>query len=104
MSAAVLGAYARMLTGLADCTRSDRMSEKQHPKEVRSDLKDVVLPKPELEFPHDLEQTQPTRKDRWPVPQGARSDHVPHAVPLGENERRGGRDRAERPGKRRPSH
>jgi hypothetical protein len=75
---------------------SERAGSSGHPKLVRSDLKEVSSPRPVAIFPHDLEQTSPTRKDRHPLPMGARSDHVPHAVPRGDNERRGGRDRSER--------
>jgi hypothetical protein len=71
-------------------------SEKKHPKVVHSDLKDAKPEKPPVLMHHDLEETPPSRKDRWPEPPGGRSDHVPHAVPRGENERRGGRDRQER--------
>ena len=75
---------------------AERPKKKPHPKEVHSDLKEVTPERVEAVFPHDLDQTPPSRKDRHPLPEGARSDHVPHAVPRGENELRGGTDRAER--------
>jgi hypothetical protein len=67
-----------------------------HPKQVRSDLKDVTPSRAGAAFPHDLEQTPPTRHDRWAKPPGSRSDHVPHAIGPGAREPRGGRDREER--------
>jgi hypothetical protein len=66
------------------------------PKMVRSDLKDITPGKTGAAFPHDLEQTPPRRKDRWPKPIGSRSNHTPRAIARGTNERRGGRDRVER--------
>jgi hypothetical protein len=74
---------------------------KSHPKLVRSDLKDLTPSRRGAAFPHDREQTSPTRKNRRRLRQGARSTHVPRAVPRAENERQGGRNRAER--KRRPA-
>ena len=73
--------------------------KRKAPKPVRSDLRDVTPSKRGAAFPHDLEHTPSTRADRRRgarEPAGARSNHVPHAVPLGENERRGGCDRIER--------
>jgi hypothetical protein len=70
-------------------------------KLVRSDLKDITPSRAGAAFPHDLEQTPISRKDRHPKPASSRSNHVPHAIPLGTNELRGGRDRAERQGRRR---
>jgi hypothetical protein len=67
-----------------------------HAKEVRSDLKDLTPGKQGAAFPHDVAQTAKSRKDRHPVGPGDRSDHVPHAIPRGDNEQRGGRDRVER--------
>src|SRR5262245_51046389 len=59
-------------------TRGQSVEEvRRRPKFVRSDLKDVrparrmVAPP---SFPHDREQTHPQRKDRHPLPAGARSD------------------------------
>jgi hypothetical protein len=69
---------------------------KGHPKEVRSDLKDISPSRRGAAFPHDREQTSQTRKNRRRLAAGARSTHVPRAVPQGDSERRGGRDRAER--------
>jgi hypothetical protein len=71
------------------------------PKLVRSDLKDIKPSRSGAAFPHDQEQTPASRKDRWPKPPGSRSNHVPHAIELGTNELRGGRDRVERRGRRR---
>jgi hypothetical protein len=71
-------------------------------KQVKSDLKDARRTRSvEPEFPHDRDQTPPSRKDRRPLQTSSRSDHVPHAVRRGDNEKRGGRDRKERPGRRR---
>ena len=71
-------------------------SSTHRPKPVKSDVKDVTPSRRAAAFPHDREQTSPTRKDRRPQGAAARSDHVPRAVPRGTNELRGGRDRSER--------
>jgi hypothetical protein len=71
------------------------------PKLVKSDLKETVPARRGAAFPHDREQTPPTRKDRWPKQPGSRSTHVPRAISRGANEQSGGRDRAERQGRRR---
>jgi hypothetical protein len=66
---------------------------RKRPKHVRSDLKDnTQRDKPKLLFRHDLEEAHPTRHDRWNKPG---HDHVPHTVPRGDFESRGGRDRFE---------
>ncbi len=76
--------------------RERAVPPKRHPKEVKSDLKDLTPSRRGAAFPHDLEQTPPTRKNRRRSPPGSRSDHVPHVVPRAGQELRGGHDRAER--------
>jgi hypothetical protein len=75
---------------------TEKTSKVRRAKLVRSDLKDVVREPAEATFRHDIEQSRPARTDRHPLAVGDRSNHVPHAFTQGENERRGGRDRAER--------
>jgi hypothetical protein len=70
--------------------------QKSHPKQVRSDLKDLTPTRRGAAFPHDREQTSPTRQNRHRLMAGARSTHVPQSVPQGDNERRGSRQRSER--------
>ena len=67
-----------------------------HPKQVRSDLKDLTPGRAGAQFPHDLEQTPPSRHDRQREEPGGRHDHVPHALDRPEPEQRGGHDRSER--------
>ncbi|HEX8794189.1 MAG TPA: hypothetical protein VF765_24770 [Polyangiaceae bacterium] len=73
-----------------------KKSKHGHPKQVRSDLKDVTPGRAGAMFPHDVEQTPPSRHDRQPEEPGSRQDHVPHPIDEPEPERRGGRDRVER--------
>src|SRR4051794_20240757 len=99
-------AESRSGVGRGDAARTNGKGGREHrrsggettmsAKRVKSDLKDITPGKRGAAFPHDREQSAPTRKDRWPKPFGSRSDHVPHAVPRGTNEPRGGRDRVER--------
>jgi hypothetical protein len=77
-------------------TNMEPRKKDSQPKHVKSDLKDVTPGAAGAAFPHDREQTPPSRKDRHADEAGSRSDHVPHAIPRGENEQRGGRDRSER--------
>jgi hypothetical protein len=79
-----------------DMSEANAKPRSSGPKQVRSDLKDVTPGKVGAAFPHDLEQTPPSRKDRHRAEASSRSDHVPHAVPRGDREPRGGRDRTER--------
>jgi hypothetical protein len=59
-------------------------------KQVRSDLKDV--------HEAEAEREREAEKKRWPVDPADRSDHVTRAIPRGDNEQRGGRERGERRG------
>jgi hypothetical protein len=70
-------------------------------KLVKSDLRDITPSRLGAAFPHDREQTPTSRKDRRPKLPSSRSNHIPHSIPRGTNELRGGRDRAERLGRRR---
>jgi hypothetical protein len=65
-------------------------------KEVKSDLRDVHPGKRGAEFPSDEEKIKGERTGRRPDAPGARAQRVPRATVQGSNERRGGRDRAER--------
>lgn len=66
------------------------------PKVVKSDLKDLSPGKRGAMFPHDLEQTPKSRKNRKRKPQGSRSGNAPTAIGRPAAQRTGGRERAER--------
>jgi hypothetical protein len=66
------------------------------PKEVKSDVRDVHPGKRGAEFPSDLEKVKGERPGRHPTGAADRAQRVPRLIPQGDNERRGGRDRAER--------
>lgn len=72
------------------------------PKEVKSDLKDLTPGKAGAAFPHDLEQTPKSRKNRKRKPQGARSGNAPTSVGRPARQLTGGRDRTERKRRARP--
>jgi hypothetical protein len=65
-------------------------------KQVKSDLKDLQPGKRGAEFPSDREKVKGERPDRRAKGASARAQRVPRVVPKGDNEQRGGRDRAER--------
>jgi hypothetical protein len=65
-------------------------------KVVKSDLKDVQPGKRGAAFPSDREKVKGERPNRRATSASARKQRVSRAVPEGDNEQRGGRDRAER--------
>jgi hypothetical protein len=63
---------------------------------VKSDLKDLTPGRAGAAFPHDRDETPPKRHTRRRRARpSATSDRVPHVVPRGARERRGGSDRLE---------
>jgi hypothetical protein len=76
--------------------RTNGSQPKRRSKLVRSDLKDVTPSRRGAAFPHDNEQTSPTRKNRHRLSPGARSTHTPRTIPQGDPELHGGSERAER--------
>ena len=72
------------------------MATPRKAKLVRSDLKDLTPGKRGALFPHDLEQTPKSRKNRKRKATGSRSGNAPSTIGRPDREPHGGRERRER--------